>query len=142
MIYEKNINGKLFVNTHGSEIMTSLLVVVNKKMIEKFQTTYPTCFSEFKQNDFESWQQRTLANIQARNQNVDDETQRVAIIDQEFKAAKEEYEKQLPLPGVVPNSAKFLNEEDGEGNQLWRVTVMKDSASDYMRILKKNGFTG
>lgn len=36
-------------------------------------------------------------------------------------------------------SDKYLNEEDGDGNQLWRVTCIKEQATDYMRLLKKNG---
>lgn len=43
-------------------------------------------------------------------------------------------------PGVVPDSAKFLNKSDNDGNQLWRVTCVKSDAIDYMRILKRNGY--
>ena len=48
----------------------------------------------------------------------------------------------MGLPGVVPESAKFLGgeAEDKDGNQLWRVTLMKDSAIEYSRLLKKNGY--
>jgi hypothetical protein len=46
----------------------------------------------------------------------------------------------MDLPGVVPESSKYLEKQDNEGNQLWRVTVMKDAANDYSRLLKKNGF--
>jgi hypothetical protein len=34
IVYEKKISKNMFVNTHGSEIMTTILVVVNKKKIE------------------------------------------------------------------------------------------------------------
>jgi len=44
------------------------------------------------------------------------------------------------MPGVVPSSDKFLGKSDPDGNQLWRVTCMKEQAADYVRILKKNGF--
>jgi hypothetical protein len=46
----------------------------------------------------------------------------------------------MQLAGVVPNSDKYLNHEDAEGNQLYRVTCMTDMATDYIRQLKKNGF--
>jgi hypothetical protein len=34
IVYEKKITKNMFVNTHGSDIMTTILVVVNKKKIE------------------------------------------------------------------------------------------------------------
>lgn len=43
------------------------------------------------------------------------------------------------MPGVVPSSHKYLNLEDAEGNQLWRVTAMKKHTPDYIRLLKKIG---
>ena len=46
----------------------------------------------------------------------------------------------MELPGVVPASARFLGPEDKDGNQLWRVTAMKDQCTDYQRVLKKNGY--
>lgn len=45
-------------------------------------------------------------------------------------------------PGAVPNSDKYLDAEDPDGNQLWRITVMKAQVHEYVRILKKNGFLG
>jgi hypothetical protein len=44
------------------------------------------------------------------------------------------------MPGVVPGSAKFLNEHDEEGNQLYRITTLTNQTVDYIRLLKKNGF--
>jgi len=35
-----------------------------------------------------------------------------------------------------------LNCEDDEGNQLWRITCIKEQVVDYIKILKKNGFLG
>jgi V-type H+-transporting ATPase subunit C len=43
-------------------------------------------------------------------------------------------------PGVVPLSDKYLDAEDPEGNQLWRLTCMKDKSVDYIKCMKKNGF--
>ena len=50
------------------------------------------------------------------------------------------HERKMVLPGVIPNSEKYLEQEDTEGNQLWRVTCMKDTVSEYSKILKKSGF--
>jgi hypothetical protein len=48
----------------------------------------------------------------------------------------------MQQPGVVPMSEKFLGTEDPEGNQLFKVTVMKEQAVDYVKVMKKNGFQG
>jgi hypothetical protein len=39
-------------------------------------------------------------------------------------------------------SEKYLGSEDAEGNQLWRIIVMKEQAVDYVKVMKKNGFQG
>lgn len=44
------------------------------------------------------------------------------------------------MPGVIPGSAKFLNQTDEEHNQLYRVTTFQNQTLDYIRLLKKNGF--
>ena len=36
LVYEKKIKKDFFVNTHGSEMLVTVLVVVNKKNLEKF----------------------------------------------------------------------------------------------------------
>ena len=66
-VYEKKISNQLFVNTHGSKILTTILVVVNKKMIDKFKEVYPSLLIEFMEQDFENWKKRTRANIQHKN---------------------------------------------------------------------------
>jgi hypothetical protein len=43
-------------------------------------------------------------------------------------------------PGVVPSSDRYLDSEDPDGNQLWRVTCMKEQSVDYIKVMKKNGF--
>ena len=43
--------------------------------------------------------------------------------------------------GAIPGSAGFLNYEDKDGNQLWRVTCLKSQITDYMKVMKKNSFT-
>ena len=45
-------------------------------------------------------------------------------------------------PGVVPDSEKFLGQEDQDGNQLFRVVCMREQATDYIKVMKKNGFFG
>lgn len=32
----------------------------------------------------------------------------------------------MECPGVVPDSIKYLDKEDNDGNQLWKVTVMSE----------------
>jgi hypothetical protein len=46
----------------------------------------------------------------------------------------------MDMPGVVPLSAKYLDLEDPDGNQIYRLTVMSADLSEYQKILKKNGF--
>jgi hypothetical protein len=46
----------------------------------------------------------------------------------------------MHMPGVVPYSSKYLNLEDPEGNQLWRITLMAADCQEYIKVLKKNGF--
>lgn len=72
-VYEKKISNQLFVNTHGSELLTTVLVVVNKKNLEKFRETYPTLLLIHNENDYDNWVKRTMANIQHKNQNIEDE---------------------------------------------------------------------
>jgi hypothetical protein len=72
-VYENKISSQLFVNTHGSKILTTVLVVVNKKNIEKFKEVYPSLLLNHNEQDFENWQKRTMANIQHKNQNIEDE---------------------------------------------------------------------
>jgi len=67
IVYEKDIPGKLFVNTHGSEMLTTLLVVVNKKKVDQFKSQYPNLLREYQAGDLENWKKRTEINIQAQN---------------------------------------------------------------------------
>jgi hypothetical protein len=46
----------------------------------------------------------------------------------------------MSQPGVVPTSEKYLDAEDPEGNQLWRVTCMKEKSVEYIKCMKKGGF--
>lgn len=65
VVYEKKKSDKLFVNTYpDTELMTSILVVVNKKKIEQFKSSYMSVLLDFYQSDFEGWQRRTLAILQ------------------------------------------------------------------------------
>lgn len=44
------------------------------------------------------------------------------------------------MPGVVPKSASSLGLTDTEGNELWRVTCVREYTNDYMRVLRNKGF--
>lgn len=45
----------MFVNTYGSGIMTTILVVVNKKKIEQFKNSYMRVLLDYYENDFDGW---------------------------------------------------------------------------------------
>ena len=141
IVYEKKMNKQFFVNTYGSEIMVSVLVVVNKKKVDQFKKDYMVVLQNFNQTDYDNWQKRTRELCKQQHQNVEDESQKQAMIDASFEQLRKEHEKQMDLPGVVPNSEAILTDkEDPDGNQLWRVTAMKDQVSDYIRVMKKNGY--
>jgi len=55
IVYEKKITKNMFVNTFGSELMTTILVVVNKKKIEQFKGSYMRVLLDYYQNDFDGW---------------------------------------------------------------------------------------
>jgi len=55
IVYEKKITKNMFVNTHGSDILTTILVVVPKKKIELFKSSYMSVLLNYYENDFESW---------------------------------------------------------------------------------------
>jgi len=75
LVYEKKIDEKYFVNSHGSQLMTSVLVVVNKKKIAEFKEKYFTVLVEHYQNDQQNWERRTKEIIKQNNQGVEDEQQ-------------------------------------------------------------------
>jgi len=129
------------VNSHGSKILSTVLVVVHKKVLEKFRELYPMVLLNWYEADFENWKTRTMANCNHSNQNIEDDAVREEAVQADFNALKAKHVKMMRLPGVVPGSDKFLGHEDNDGNQLFRVTVMKDMVYDFLRILKKNGFT-
>lgn len=141
IVYEKKITKNMFVNTYGSDIMTTILVVVNKKKIEQFKSTYMNVLLDFYQSDFEGWQKRTLAILQqtAASDGMSKE-EADKLVEEEFAVKKAAHQKMMSQPGVVPQSEKYLDSEDPDGNQLWRVTCMKEQAVDYIKCMKKNGF--
>ena len=63
MIYENKLSKNFFVNVHGSELMTTVLVAVNKKKIELFKEQYMSFLMVHRQNDFENWAKRQKAQI-------------------------------------------------------------------------------
>jgi hypothetical protein len=81
-----------------------------------------------------------MANLQHSNQNIEDEDRKNEIIQADFSHEKAKHVKRMKIAGVVPGSDKYLNHDDAEGNQLFRLTCMKDMTTDYIRLLKKNGF--
>ena len=55
IVYEKKITKNMFVNTYGSDIMTTILIVVSKKKIDQFKGSYMKVLLDFYQSDFEGW---------------------------------------------------------------------------------------
>ena len=43
-------------------------------------------------------------------------------------------------PGAVPHSLVDLGVGDADGNQLYMVTVIREDANDYIKVLKKNQY--
>ena len=52
----------------------------------------------------------------------------------------DQYEK-LIQPCAVPRSARSLDMEDKDGNQLYRVVVLADKIDDYVNEARKAGLT-
>jgi len=85
IVYEKKIPKDQFVNTHGSNLMVTVLVVVNKKNVEKFKAAYMEMLLEFYKQDFEKWQQRTkqILNSQHLGEGKSEEEAK-ELVDKEF----------------------------------------------------------
>lgn len=118
VIYENGskVNKALFVNTHGSELMTTLLVVVPKKQQQKFYESYEYMLIIHNKGDIENWTKKTKANITHQNQNIEDEGEKNAIIEEEFKRQETMHHKRMGFPGVIPSSYRGLELEDADGN--------------------------
>jgi hypothetical protein len=45
------------------------------------------------------------------------------------------------MPGAVPGSAcQMPNKADTDGNEIWRISCVRDYANDYMRVMRNKGF--
>jgi len=77
LVYEKNLSRGFFVNNYESTMLTTILVVVNKKKIDQFRNIYPTSLLNFYKADFENWQNRTRKQIENQH--------KLAIDDEEHK---------------------------------------------------------
>lgn len=69
--------------------------------------------SEFNEKDRPNWEKRTHGAIESANQNIEDEAQRDAIIQEEFAAKKAQHEKTIFHPGVIPASGNALKDSNG-----------------------------
>jgi hypothetical protein len=43
--------------------------------------------------------------------------------------------------GAIPRSAVFMNIDDQEGNQMWRIVVMSNKVDNYLSEGRKQGLT-
>jgi hypothetical protein len=109
IVYEKKIPKDQFINTHGSNLMVSVLVVINKKNVDKFKASYMRMLLEFYEQDNEKWQQRTKQILFAQHQGegIGEEEAKIKV-DEEFALEMVKHDKLMKQPGVVPNSDKFL----------------------------------
>jgi len=77
LVYEKNLSKGFFVNNYESTMLTTVLVVVNKKKIDLFKQTYPHSLLNFYKADFENWQNRTRKQIENQHKlEMDEEEQK------------------------------------------------------------------
>lgn len=64
LVYERKIKKDYFVNTYyDTKMLVTVLVVVNKKNIDKFVGSYMYWLTDFYAQDYEKWQQRTTMQI-------------------------------------------------------------------------------
>ena len=69
VVYEQPaISGSNFVNTHGSELMTTILFGVPKAKVQVFKENYFTALISQKEKDYESWKKRTYQGIIASDE--------------------------------------------------------------------------
>ena len=85
IVYEKKIPKDNFGNMHGSTLMVSVLVVINKKNVDKFKASYMNMLLEFYEQDYEKWQQRTkqILNAQHQGEGVSEEDAKMKV-EEEF----------------------------------------------------------
>ena len=136
LVYEQKMPKQSFVNTHGSDLMTTVLVVVPKKKVEQFKGCYWNILLAHYANDFANWEKRTREVIRQHqhaekqeHKDAEEDEQKESvedIIEREFDAQAAAHRKLIELPGAVPFSEKFLGYDDPEGNQLWMITCMKE----------------
>jgi len=142
IIYEEKISKNFFVNIHGSELMTTVLVVVHKKKVDQFRNSYFTILLDHYNNDLQNWERRTKELIKQQNHQIEDQGALEAVVKEEFEHQLQHHRKLMSQPGAVPLSERYLQLEDPDGQQLWMITVMKEQAVDYIKVLKKSGFLG
>ena len=88
LVYEQKMAKTCFVNTHGSDLMTTVLVVVPKKKVEQFKGCYWNILLDHYQNDYANWEKRTrdvlkqheLAEKQEQKEGEEDEKKEAEAI--------------------------------------------------------------
>jgi len=96
IVYEKKISKDQFVNTHGSSLMVTVLVVVNKKNVEKFRENYMSWLLNFYKEDEEKWQQRTRAMLKNNHNGEEKSAEEVdQIVEEEYQAELKKHQKMM-----------------------------------------------
>ena len=133
-VYEKinDIGKDKFIQSHSpdqmnySNILTTVLVVINNKKLQFFQQNYITFLSEHNRNDFENWKKRQENILKSHYNNIDDPAEMMEKVAADLDKLVLEYEAKIDSPGVVPFSDTNLNIVDADKNMLFSIVCMKD----------------
>lgn len=71
---------------------------------------------------------------------IEDAGEMMEKVTAELNKLISEYKSKMESPGVVPFSEEVLPINDNDGNTIFSIVCMKDQSSDYVKVLKKNGF--
>lgn len=64
------------------------------------------------------------------------------LVDEKLAALKATREKEIYVrPGAVPGSLSDLKVGDADDNRLYAVTCIREDITDYMKVVRKSGFT-
>lgn len=63
VIYEKKIGKNLFVNTYGSEVMSSVLVAIPKNKVQAFKEGYLGFLINVRSVEYENFKKRAMAQM-------------------------------------------------------------------------------
>ena len=83
-----------------SEILTSVLVVINKKKEAAFKQNYLTYLSDHNKNDFDNWKKRQENILKGQFSNIEDPAELMDKVAEELDILVKDYEQKMDNPGV------------------------------------------